>query len=360
MENSIQVSIIIPVYNAEGFIRTAIESVLQQISNKAELILVDDGSEDRSRCICEEYCSENVLCISLSHAGTGKARNTGVKKAKGRWVIFLDSDDMILHKVFNNDFFNYLQNMYMQGIDLILTPRVDCDFELKEKYNIIYPEKLEDIKYHMPKMSFFTGIYRREFLIDKKIEFFKYPKQDIESAFRYRVFSKTNNIYIERNKIFYLHRNNPFSNTNTWKKNEMLEVKAKVYWELFKESNGKEVETRSWLYDRYLCLTLELIDNYRRYGFSNKNSDERELAKIIELFSIEDYKQCNISKQIIKHSIQVRLFARKGIIWRYFLEKSRRKHVIHERVKEENFKQKSENTVCVLERLKTYSAEIKK
>lgn len=359
MENDVQLSIIIPVYNAEKFIRTAIESVLMQISNKIELILIDDGSEDRSKHICEEYCSENVFCISISHAGTGRARNTGIKRAKGSWIIFLDSDDMILDKVFDYNFFDYLQDKYEQGIDLIHTPRVDIDFELKEKFNIIYPERLEDIKYHMPKMSFFTGIYKREFLIDKNIKFFEYSKQDIETAFRYRAFSKTNNIFIDTNKIFYLHRNNPTSNTNTWRKNEMLEVKAKVYWELFKETDEEELETRSWLYERYLSLTSELIENYRMYGFCNKSSDEREITKIIELFSMADFKQCNISRQIIKYSLQVRLLAKKGIIWRCFLEKSQKEHIKHKQVKKEIKEQKSDNTNYILERLKIYSAQIK-
>lgn len=358
MTHEFRLSIIIPVYNAERFIRTAIESVLIQKVKEIEIILVNDGSNDRSKQICEEYKSENVRCIFIEHAGTGHARNVGIKEAQGEWIIFLDSDDLILNETLDEKFLLYLETMNTKEIDLIVTPRVDCDFELKKNPCIIFPEKLEEIKYHMPKMSFFTWVYRKEFLISKNVEFFEYQKQDIESAFRFRCFSRTDNIYIDRTKLFYLHRNNPSSNTNTWKENEMLEVKVKVYWELLKETD--DLETCDWLYDRCSFMILRLIKHYKIFGMREDSLDEQGLLKLLRLFWEEDYKPCNITYKSRIDGWLIRNLARQGILWKYYLKMCKEKEYKSSSEKIENGDLQSEKTDIVLERLKQCSESVKK
>lgn len=91
------VSVIIPVYNAEQYIRKTIESVLQQTYPYLEVILIDDCSQDNSRQIIEEYRSTHnsiVLYCQARNCGAAIARNQGLKLAKGRFVAFLDSDDL--------------------------------------------------------------------------------------------------------------------------------------------------------------------------------------------------------------------------------------------------------------------------
>lgn len=93
------VSIIVPVYNAERFIAAAIESVLAQTYGQWELLLVEDGSSDNSVSVIERYIAENEsACIRLvrqpSNMGAAKARNRGLAEAKGRYIAYLDADDL--------------------------------------------------------------------------------------------------------------------------------------------------------------------------------------------------------------------------------------------------------------------------
>lgn len=88
-------SIIIPVYNVENYMRQCVDSVLAQDFNDYELILVDDGSSDGSVGICDEYAQKDnrVTVIHKENGGSSDARNTGLLKAKGDYIIFIDSDD---------------------------------------------------------------------------------------------------------------------------------------------------------------------------------------------------------------------------------------------------------------------------
>ena len=88
-------SIIIPVYNAEFYLRQCISSVLSQSYSNFEVLLVDDGSTDSSRLICQQYADTDARIRILSHpnAGAAVARNTGISAASGVYVLFLDSDD---------------------------------------------------------------------------------------------------------------------------------------------------------------------------------------------------------------------------------------------------------------------------
>lgn len=93
-----KVSIIMPVYNVESYIRDSIESVLRQTYKNIELIIVDDGSQDNSISLAEQILSVSNLpyrIIKQKNAGQGEARNTGMKYSSGEWIYFLDSDDII-------------------------------------------------------------------------------------------------------------------------------------------------------------------------------------------------------------------------------------------------------------------------
>ena len=98
------ISIIVPVYNSARYIRDCADSVIKQTYPHFEMILIDDGSEDNSRKICEELCiqDERILLINSRHEGVSAARNKGIEAARGKYLFFLDSDDMIhpqLHEV---------------------------------------------------------------------------------------------------------------------------------------------------------------------------------------------------------------------------------------------------------------------
>lgn len=90
-------SVIIPVFNSEAFLKKCIGSIVEQEYRDYELILIDDGSTDRSRQICEEYAAqyENIRVICQENSGPSAARNRGIDCARGDYVTFVDSDDWV-------------------------------------------------------------------------------------------------------------------------------------------------------------------------------------------------------------------------------------------------------------------------
>jgi len=103
-----KISIVMPVYNVEKYVAQAIESVLAQTMSEFELLIVDDGGDDRSIDICREFQDERIRIISQPNRGLAGARNTGINHALADYIAFLDSDDrwlpekLMLHMVHLN------------------------------------------------------------------------------------------------------------------------------------------------------------------------------------------------------------------------------------------------------------------
>ena len=93
-----KISIIVPVYNAEKYLRQCMDSILNQSFQDFELLLIDDGSKDDSGIICDEYAKKDKR-ISVWHQenqGVSVARNVGLEHAQGEWIYFPDSDDIVV------------------------------------------------------------------------------------------------------------------------------------------------------------------------------------------------------------------------------------------------------------------------
>ena len=90
------ISIIIPLYNKEKYIKKCIESVLLQSITDFEIVIVDDGSTDNSIAIIKSFKNERIHIIRQRNQGPSKARNTGLKNASGEWILFLDADDILI------------------------------------------------------------------------------------------------------------------------------------------------------------------------------------------------------------------------------------------------------------------------
>ena len=96
-----KISVIVPVYNTEKYLRRCIDSVLAQTYQDFELLLIDDGSKDSSGAICDEYAAKDarVRVFHKENGGVSSARNLGLDNARGEWVTFVDSDDYIEKKL---------------------------------------------------------------------------------------------------------------------------------------------------------------------------------------------------------------------------------------------------------------------
>lgn len=92
-----KISVIVPVYNVEKYIRECVDSILVQTFTDFELILVNDGSRDNSGAICDEYAAKDkrITLIHQENQGQAAARNNAIAIAKGEWIHFVDSDDLI-------------------------------------------------------------------------------------------------------------------------------------------------------------------------------------------------------------------------------------------------------------------------
>lgn len=93
--NNPKVSVIVPVYNVEKLLQRCIDSILAQTFTDFELLLIDDGSKDKSGEICDEYAAKDsrIRVFHKQNGGVSTARNLGIDKAQGEWIYFVDSDD---------------------------------------------------------------------------------------------------------------------------------------------------------------------------------------------------------------------------------------------------------------------------
>lgn len=103
MDFDYKVSVIIPIYNTENYLRECLDSlVLQTIDmNEVEVLLIDDGSKDSSLLICREYATEYPYfkVFPQENAGVSAARNFGISRARGKYIMYLDADDKLTDQV---------------------------------------------------------------------------------------------------------------------------------------------------------------------------------------------------------------------------------------------------------------------
>lgn len=104
-----KISIIVPVYNAEKTLHRCINSIINQLYQNWELLLIDDGSTDNSSVICDEYVRKDkrIRVFHKENGGVSSARNVGLDNAEGEWITFIDSDDWVEN--------NYLSNLYQNN-----------------------------------------------------------------------------------------------------------------------------------------------------------------------------------------------------------------------------------------------------
>ena len=180
---NVKISVVMPIYNAYDYLRPAIDSVLNQTLTDIELICVDDGSTDNSLSILKEYQQQDdrVRILSENNAGPSLARNKGLSRARGKYVIFLDADD----------FFDYnlLETLYNlaeeQSLDIAI-----CKFDIynsrKAKFEdnirsdhgeifeggaVVSKNDYPDVILSCTTGYVWNKLFKKEFLLEKELTF---------------------------------------------------------------------------------------------------------------------------------------------------------------------------------------------
>ena len=115
-----KISVIVPVYKAEAYLHRCVGSLLTQTFTDFEVLLVDDGSPDRSGAICDEYARRDsrVRVFHKENGGVSSARNYGISKAEGLWLLFVDSDDWCNENYIED---NIIEELFKMD-NVIITP----------------------------------------------------------------------------------------------------------------------------------------------------------------------------------------------------------------------------------------------
>lgn len=127
-------SIIITAYNAEKTIERCINSILENEYNDYEIIVINDGSSDKTEKVIELFASDKIKYFSKKNTGVADSRNFGIEKAKGEYITFIDSDDYV-----SNNYFKNLDKYLKQGIDIIKRKAIIINEKNNEKTKIEGP-----------------------------------------------------------------------------------------------------------------------------------------------------------------------------------------------------------------------------
>ena len=182
------ISVIVPVYNVEEYLEECLESIRQQTFIDIEVILVNDGSTDGSREICERFCQKDsrFKLINQENQGQSVARNRGVKESVGEFIMFVDSDDVI-----NKNVLEVLLPYMKTEVDIVecRMTRKKEEFYLNKPSKIVFEENAKEailncIAIKEVKFCPVTKLYRRE--IVEKVPFLEgYIYEDVFTGINY-------------------------------------------------------------------------------------------------------------------------------------------------------------------------------
>lgn len=300
--NNPLISIIIPVYNIENYLKECVESVLDQTFDDYEIILVDDGSTDNSGSVCNELSLENnkIKTFHKRNGGLSSARNFGIKHSNGKYIIFLDSDDywvnneilsLFVSKAEENDL-DVVRGEYLdvnEKEEILLVPEISADkLSYKDKIFSSY----EMIKYII-NGRYFTVLflYRKSticsLLYNEKRKF----QEDIDFAIRY--FSQELKCgYLPIQFYAYRHRENSIISTPRLINVIDSFALTDVYYEYAHKVNDKRL-SQLYLYNSVMMYywTLETVASDLYFDRYN------EIDKIVDLKSLRN-RICSWIKEI--------------------------------------------------------------
>lgn len=276
-------SVIIPVHNSEDYLKECVESVLPGLNGDDEIILVENGSSDRSWEICCDYM-EAYPCVrtaQMETAGVSKARNRGISLAKGDWVLFLDSDDVL-----DRSLLPAVRGMNMEA-DIILFDYRFLDEDPAENRNCLsdirdvspdllrravlqyakYRTKIKEAANldNVTIWSCCSKLIRREFLIRNRIHFPENLYLSEDTAFSLQLYCDAEKVcYIRQNSFFYRRTPSSASRVHHPKLLENNEYLRKWTYQYVMEKGLEEElkgELASFLARKMIDECLYLIDS---------------------------------------------------------------------------------------------------
>jgi len=301
------ISIVVPVYNVEKYLKTCVDSIIKQTYKNIEIILVNDGSSDSSGKLCDEIKQNDkrIKVLHKSNGGLSDARNTGVSISNGYYTMFIDSDDFLKNEYVLE---RLVKKAQIHDVDFIL-------FRFEKFYeddNIILPEKeyptidsfnCSNVLYELARKGTFpisacTKLVKTDII--RKVPFKKgYLSEDIDWFIKIAILSST---CICTNEICYVYRQRKGSiSYNTGLKN-ILDILDQIHENLFYIQNAeinsklKKALLAGLAYEYTIVLgLLSLIDITK----VNKNQYEVAVNKINNLKYILQ-NDLNIKVKIIK------------------------------------------------------------
>lgn len=256
-ENDIKVSVIIPVYNVENYLRQNLQSVADQTLGDIEIICVDDGSTDSSYSIIEEFAEKDsrFIPVKQENGGAGAARNNGLRRARGKYLSFLDSDDFfdptMLEEAYNKaeetkaDFVVFGSDQYYEDTNAFKSVSWVVRYPELPPYQPFGRRAMTDNIFKVFVGWAWDKLYNREWVLANDL-WFQEQRTSNDMLFVFSAVAIAKRIaYVEKGKVLaHQRRNNKSSLSNTREKSWDCFYKAltALRERLQKEGIYKEVE----------------------------------------------------------------------------------------------------------------------
>jgi len=219
MESKIKISVIIPVYNTDRFLEECVESILDQSFKELEIILVDDGSTDNSSPIIQSYADKhtNIVALRQENQGQGVARNLGLSEAKGDFIAFVDSDDRIPFRAYEEMYRIAVQHNsdMVVGIQQSFNEkRTWCNVPVHRKYfkKLLINTDVEQSPYLLEDISCCNRLIRHDLIKQYALQFPAASREDLDFTAKLYLYSSKISIFPH---VAYSYRGRIGSDTGT-------------------------------------------------------------------------------------------------------------------------------------------------
>lgn len=297
-----KVSIIIPIYNSEKYLKKCIESILNQTYKNFEVILVDDGSNDNSKAVCDKYSTldKRIWVYTKENGGVSTARNLGLKYVSGEYTIFVDSDDWLKENTLK-EMVKYIE---MNNSDIAIAGRIIDSVDssktkiknLGKEYHTSTKKELGDSIYYLNKQGEFdvlwNKIYRTALIKKIGVEFDISATTSQDLLFNVEVFKSANSVQLINNAYYYYVKRNEESIVTRYHYNiyNIMMDRNKALKELFQYFELKSIEHEKWLAQALIRTMHVTIINLFRKGSNLSYQEKIQFidSKIIKNIEIDN------------------------------------------------------------------------